>query len=339
MADVIQLDSARNKRCRATTTSGRPCRNYAVDDRGYCRPHSSSDVDPQVARDDTDSRRGIVDDASRTASGILEFLRRRIEGDYPIDDFGYDADLTETVLRPIGKLVFERYFRVNTLGLERIPDEGPAMVVSNHSGTIPVDALMLVHALATLHPAKRALRCVGADLVWELPFAGELARKIGNVVACDEDAVALLDRGELLGVFPEGYKGTGKGWSNRYTLQRFGRGGYIEVALRKRVPMVPVAILGAEEAYPMIANLKGVSRLLGLPYYSVTPTFPLLGPLGAIPLPSKWIIEFGEPIELDGYPEDAAEDPMTVFDLSDRIRDQIQQMLHANVARRTSAFF
>ena len=338
MADVIPLDSARNRlRCRATTSSGRPCRNYAVDDEGYCRVHSRSaeaEPAPQIGQGG-----GFLDEIGRAASGLLDFARRRMDGGYPIDDFGYDSDLTETLLRPLGKPLFERYFRVKTVGLDRVPAGGPAIVVANHSGTIPIDALMLVHALAVKHPAKRILRCVGADLVWQMPFAGEFGRKTGTVVACDEDAEALLERGELMGVFPEGYKGTGKGWGNRYKLQRFGRGGYIELALRKRAPLIPVAIVGAEEAYPMVANLKAVSRLFGFPYFPVTPTFPLLGPLGVIPFPSRWIIEFGEPIDLTGYPVDAADDAMTVFDLSDRIRDQIQQMLYANLSRRGGAFF
>lgn len=338
MAEVIALDSARRKaRCRATTSSGRPCRNYAIDGHGYCRLHSRDEA-PVESSDPSEASSDLFNEVGRAASGVLDFVRRRMEGSYTIDDFGYDPDLTDSLLRPLARPLFDKYFRVRTLGLDRVPDEGAAMVVSNHSGAVPIDAMMLVHALATRHPAKRILRCVGADLVWRMPFAGEFGRKTGNVVACDEDAEGLLDRGELMGVFPEGFKGTGKGWSNRYKLQRFGRGGYIELAFRKRVPIVPVAIVGAEEAYPMIANLKVLSHLFGFPYFPVTPTFPLLGPLGAIPLPSKWIIEFGDPIDPSEYPEDATDDAMTVFDLSDRIRDKIQQMLYANLSRRGGAF-
>lgn len=337
-AQVIPLDARRERaRCRATTTSGRPCRNYAIDDRGYCRIHAPAEATAEPSRSPGEG--DLAERLGRLASSALGFARRRLEGDYPIDDFGYDEDLTSSIYRPLVEPLFERYFRVETIGLGNVPSEGAAMVVANHSGTVPVDAVMMVHAVATRHPARRVVRCVGADLVWRLPFAGEYGRKTGNVVACDEDAEALLDRGELMGVFPEGYKGTGKGWVNRYRLQRFGRGGYIELALRKRVPIVPVAIVGAEEAYPMIGNFGVLARLLGVPYFPVTPTFPLLGPLGVIPLPSKWVIEFGEPISLLDYPPDAAEDAMTVFDLSDRIRDRIQQMLLAALRRRRVTYF
>jgi 1-acyl-sn-glycerol-3-phosphate acyltransferase len=157
-------------------------------------------------------------------------------------------------------------------------------------------------------------------------------------VACDEDAFALLEREQLVAVFPEGFKGTGKGWRERYRLQRFGRGGFIEVALRAKVPIVPVAIVGAEETFPMIANARLLASLLRLPYLPITPTFPLLGPLGLLPLPSRWVIEFGEPIPMDGYPDDAADDKMFVFNLTDSIRDRIQQMVYKALKYRGSAF-
>jgi 1-acyl-sn-glycerol-3-phosphate acyltransferase len=157
---------------------------------------------------------------------------------------------------------------------------------------------------------------------------------MGNTLACHEDALRLLRSGELVGVSPEGYKGVGKRFRDRYRLQRFGRGGFVEVALRAGAPIVPVAIVGSEEIYPMIANAKSLARLFGFPYFPITPTFPWLGPLGLIPFPSKWIVEFGEPIPTDGYGPDAWQDAMLVFELTDRIRDTIQQMLYRNLARR-----
>lgn len=261
-----------------------------------------------------------------------------MSGEYEVDDFGYDPELSREILLPLARPLYERYFRVRTLGIGRIPEEGPALLVGNHSGTVAIDALMMQYAVATEHPKERAVRNIGADLVFSLPFIGPMARKTGNALACDEDAHELLRRGELVGVFPEGYKGVGKGWRERYKLQRFGRGGFIEVALRARVPIIPVAFVGPEESYPMIANAKPLARLLGVPYFPITPTFPLLGPLGLLPLPARWIIEFGHPIPLDDYPEDAAEDKMLVFEISDMIRDTIQQMLYRNLKFRGGIF-
>lgn len=342
-AQIIPINGSRSRartRCRATTSSGRPCRNYALGESGYCRVHGgdarrrhpSAKPPSQVARS------MLPDKPSGFLGWLEDFTRRRLAGDYPIDDFGYDPELAREVLLPLARPLYERYFRVRTLGIERIPNEGAALLVANHSGTIPMDAVMMQYAVAMEHPRERTVRNIAANLAFRMPFIGPLARKTGNAVACDEDAIELLRRGELVGVFPEGYKGVGKGWRERYKLQRFGRGGFIEIALKTGVPIIPVSIVGAEEAYPMIADARFIAKAFGFPYFPITPTFPLLGPLGALPLPSRWIIEFGEPIPMDDYPEDAAEDAMLVFDLSDRIRDRIQQMLYENLERRQSAF-
>ena len=339
-ADVIHIDSraraASTGRCAATTSSGRPCRNHALEGSSYCKVHGRALEGATVNH--PAGRRMAAAPTKRNEGSFGDFVRRRLSGDYPIDDFGYDAELSREVLLPLAKPLYERYFRVKTYGVDRIPSEGAALLVANHSGTVPLDAVMMQYAVASEHPQKRVVRNVAADLAFQMPFVGPLARKTGNAVACDEDAAELLRRGELLGVFPEGYKGVGKGWAERYRLQRFGRGGFIATALRARVPIVPVAIVGAEEAFPMIANAKFLARALGFPYFPITPTFPLLGPLGLLPLPSRWVIEFGEPISMDSYPEDAADDAMLVFDLSDEIRDTIQQMLYKNLASRRSAF-
>jgi 1-acyl-sn-glycerol-3-phosphate acyltransferase len=180
---------------------------------------------------------------------------------------------------------------------------------------------------------------LGADLVFGVPFLGELARKSGATLASNPDAERLLSRGELVGVWPEGFKGIGKPFSERYKLQRFGRGGFVSAALRTGTPIVPCAIVGAEEIYPILGNMPTVARLLGLPYAPVTPTWPWLGPLGLVPLPSKWLIEFGAPVPTDGFGDNAAEDPMLVFDLTDQVRQTIQQTLYALLVQRRSVFF
>jgi 1-acyl-sn-glycerol-3-phosphate acyltransferase len=338
-AEIIPIDrrtaSQTKPRCRATTASGRPCRNYAVDERGYCHVHAPGG---RASSGRTEGSRRPAG-SSGLLAGAEDFVRRRLSGDYRVDDFGYDEMLSRELLLPLAKPLYENYFRVRTLGIERIPDEGPAVLIANHSGTVALDAVMVQYAVARKHPAKRAVRNIGADLVYRLPFVGPLARKTGNAVACPDDAYELLRRGELLGIFPEGFKGVGKGWRERYKLQRFGRAGFMEIALRAQVPIIPIAVVGAEEAFPMIGNARGLARLLGLPYFPITPTFPLLGPLGLLPLPSRWFIEFGHPIPTDEYPEDAADDAMLVFDLADRVRDTIQQMLYRNLNARGGAFF
>jgi 1-acyl-sn-glycerol-3-phosphate acyltransferase len=279
--------------------------------------------------------------ASRLGSRLVEeeeFLARRITGDYQVDEFGYDPDLVDHVLAPLLRPLYRRWWRVRTEGLEHVPASGPALVVGNHAGTLPFDAMMVALAIHDEHPAHRILRMLAADLAFTLPLIAPLARKSGNTLACEEDAERLLAAGELVGVWPEGYKGLGKPFRERYRLRRFGRGGFVELALRTGTPIVPVAVVGSEEIYPMIGNLRRVGRLLGLPYLPVTPTFPLLGPLGAVPLPSRWLIEFCPPIETAGYGPDAVLDPMVVFDLTDQVRDTIQRTLDKNRAARGGAF-
>jgi 1-acyl-sn-glycerol-3-phosphate acyltransferase len=165
-----------------------------------------------------------------------------------------------------------------------------------------------------------------------------IARKTGQTLACNPDAERLLRGGELVGVWPEGFKGVGKPYKDRYKLQRFGRGGFVSAALRTRTPIIPVSIVGAEEIYPKIGEIKLIARLFGLPYFPVTPTWPLLGPLGAVPLPSKWYIEFGEPIRTDQYEPGAAEDPMLVFNLTDQVRETIQQTLYRLLTQRRNVW-
>ncbi|MFL6140166.1 MAG: lysophospholipid acyltransferase family protein [Frankiaceae bacterium] len=275
----------------------------------------------------------------RALAGGLAFLRRRLTGDYEVDELGFDPELTDTVVLAAFRPLFQRWFRVEALGLDNVPAEGAALVVANHSGTVPVDAVMTGLALRDHHPAHRHLRMLAADLVFALPFVAPLARKSGNTLACNADAERLLRAGELVGVWPEGFKGIGKPFSERYKLQRFGRGGFVSAALRTGVPIIPCSIVGAEEIYPMIGNARTLARLLGLPYVPITPTFPWLGPLGAIPLPSKWIIEFGEPVETASLGAAAADDPMLVLNLTDQVRETIQQTLYRLLMRRRSVLF
>jgi len=279
------------------------------------------------------------DDVERQVAATLAFVRRRLSGDYTVDDFGFDQAFTENVYLPLLRPLYKSWFRVEVRGIENIPSTGGALIVANHSGTIALDSLMTQVAVHDEHPAHRYLRMLGADLVFRTPIVGAIARKSGATLAANPDAERLLASGELAGVWPEGFKGVGKPFSERYKLQRFGRGGFVAAALRTEAPIVPCSIVGAEEIYPILGNLKTVARLIGAPYIPVTPTFPLLGPLGLIPLPSKWIIEFGAPVETADLGPQAADDPMVVFDLTDRVRETIQQTLYSLLLQRRSVFF
>ena len=280
--------------------------------------------------------RGAIADTLTSTAG---FIRERMTGEYAVDEFGFDPHFTESVWFPAIRQVYEKWFRVEVTGIENLPDEGAALLVANHAGVIPIDALMSSIAVHDNHPAGRYLRVLAADLVFEMPGISEVARQIGATMACANDADRLLRNGELTAVWPEGFKGIGKPYKDRYRLQRFGRGGFVTTALKNSAPIIPMSIVGSEEIYPMIADLKPVARTLGLPYFPITPLFPLLGPLGAIPLPSKWHIHFGRPIDTSGYDESAADDPMVVFDLTDHVREEIQQTLFRMLSRRGSVYF
>ncbi|HEX5740476.1 MAG TPA: lysophospholipid acyltransferase family protein [Pilimelia sp.] len=277
-----------------------------------------------------------VDPWDRRVADALAFLRRRLTGRYEVDEFGFDEQLTDEVFLPLLRLFYREWFRTEVTGAEHLPEKGGGLVVANHAGTVALDGLMLAVAVHDVHPARH-LRLLGADLVFTTPVLSNLARKFGTSVACQADAERLLRGGELVGVFPEGFKGVGKGYAERYRLQRFGRGGFVSAALRTGQPIAPVAIVGAEEAYPMLADIKPLARLLGLPYFPVTPTFPALGPLGLLPLPSKWLIEFCPPIETADR-MGQADDPMVVFDLADQVRDTIQSTVDRLLARRPDPF-
>ena len=289
-----------------------------------------------------EAHRAGVTDIDRRVAEALAWVRRRLAGDYTIDQFGFDAELTDALL-PLLRPLYRSWFRVQVRGIENVPSTGGALIVANHSGTIALDSLMTQLAIHDEHPGRRHLRLLGADLVFTVPVLGELARKTGSTLATSADAAQLLRGGELVGVWPEGFKGISKPFAERYKLQRFGRGGFVSAALDAQVPIVPCSIVGAEEIYPILGDFTTLARLLGLPFLPMTPTFPWLGLLGLIPLPSKWIIEFGTPIETkdvaNEHGEGAADDPMLVFDLTDQVRETIQQTLYALLLQRRSVFF
>lgn len=263
-------------------------------------------------------------------------LRSRSE---EVDEFGFDPKY-EARYRPLFDFLYRHYFRIDLQGVEHIPGEGRCLMVSNHSGgPIPYDGLMLRAAVRREHPARRELRWLADDFVYYLPFAGTIMNRLGAVRACPENAERLLAGERLVAVFPEGAKGSGKLYKDRYQLQRFGRGGFIRLCLRTRTPLVPCAIVGAEETNPLFYRVEHVTRALGIPYLPITPTFPALGPLGLVPAPTKWKIRMAEPVRFDAYGPEAADDQILVRRLAERVRATIQGLLDETLATRKSIWF
>jgi 1-acyl-sn-glycerol-3-phosphate acyltransferase len=271
------------------------------------------------------------------ARDVLRRAARRIDGGYEEDDWGFDEEFVELVF-PFFEFLYERWWRVKATGIQHVPAHGRALLACNHAGILPWDATMMSFAIQREHPLPRFPRFLVLNWAFDLPFISVAMRKVGGVVASPYNAMQLLERDELVAVFPEGIKGAGKPFSERYRLQRFGRGGFVEIALQTRSPIVPVAIVGSEEIYPKLGESPAAARLLGAPYFPLTPTFPWLGGLGTIPLPSKWRIEFCEPIPTDEYGPEAAEDRTLVFELSERVRETIQAKLYENLVKRGPAF-
>ena len=274
----------------------------------------------------------------RDARESLAALTRRVAGRYHEDEWGFDEEFAELAV-PFMEFLYRRYWRVEVDGILNVPSHGRALLVSNHAGSFfPWDAFMIGTSIIEDHPLPRFARFLVLNWAFELPYLSVAIRKFGGVPASPYNAIRLLEQDELVGVFPEGVKGTGKDFRDRYRLQRFGRGGFVELALRTGSPIVPVAVVGSEEIYPKLGESQALARLTGAPFFPITPTFPWLGPLGAVPLPSKWRIEFCDPIDTSGYGPDAASDRALVFELSERVRETIQQKIYENLVKRGSAF-
>jgi 1-acyl-sn-glycerol-3-phosphate acyltransferase len=262
-------------------------------------------------------------------------MRRRSE---EVDDFGFDP-IYDQKLRPVLEFLYSRYFRVATTGIDRVPSRGRCLLVANHSGTLPLDGVMIKTAVKLEHPTPRDVRWLTEDFITHMPWLGSTMNRLGAVRAHQENAERLLAKEQLVAVFPEGVKGIGKLFGERYRLQRFGRGGFIKLALRTGTPVVPVAVVGAEETNPLLFRFEYLAKTLGVPYVPVTPTFPLLGPLGLVPAPTKWEIHFGEPMDFGTHGRDAADDELLVGKLAERVRATIQGMLDRAVGARKSVFF
>jgi 1-acyl-sn-glycerol-3-phosphate acyltransferase len=302
-----------------------PCPKRAQPGHPYCAKHTGPLERPKDL-----SPSEFFQEWAQTAGHVIE---RRVGKKTKKGE--HDPELVRALL-PLALPLYSLYWRVEVFGIENIPTEGPAMLTANHSGTIPIDGAMLKMAVLKEHGRNPWL--LAGDIAFKIPGFGSFIKTAGNAPADRQTTLKLMDDGELLGVFPEGYKGIGKGWKNRYKLQRFGRGGFVEMCMETGAPIVPVAIIGAEEAYPMIGNLKFLARRFGAPYFPITPTFPLLGPIGALPLPSKWIIAFGEPIPMIEYGPKAVDDTQLVLEIADHVRHTVQHLINENLAKRRHTF-
>jgi 1-acyl-sn-glycerol-3-phosphate acyltransferase len=249
------------------------------------------------------------------------------------DPFGLDPEMRQRVL-PAVRFLYERYWRVEATGAQNVPADGPALIVSNHSGAIPFDGAMLCTALEI--ERQRTLRFLYDRFVENLAPVAGFYNKVGGAVASRENAVQLLRAGELLLIFPEGVSGVAKPFGDRYRLRPFSPG-FVRLALSLDVPIVPVAVVGAEEIYPLVGRAEGVGKMFGMPYVPVTPFFPILGMLGTLPLPTKWFVHFGKPIRLAAVEGEARWQRARQEAM--RVRRLIQSMVSRLKRRRQSVFF
>jgi len=273
---------------------------------------------------------------------VVQFVYQQRElarrgANYAVDDFGFDAQWTESFIT-VFKSLYRDYWRVETVGVEHVPPTGRALLVANHAGVLPWDGTMIKTAVYTEHSHQRHGRALVASQFMGMPVMSWFLRRTGQAVGHPDDTRRLLERDELVLVFPEGTRGTGKSFRDRYRLRRFGRGGFVATAIRARAPIIPVSVVGSEEIYPMVGDLRPVARLLGLPYFPVTPFWPWLGPLGMIPLPSKWRIQFHAPIDVSDLSFKDADDQHQVMALADEVRDTIQRGIYDNLKLRRGVF-
>lgn len=267
----------------------------------------------------------------RRAAGTFGMEERSAE----VDEFGLDP-VSSARARSLLEWLSRTWWRVELHGIEDVPRDEPVLFVANHSGLLPYDGLMIAHVVE--RETGRRPRFLVADWLVTLPFAQPWLARVGGVRACRENAHRLLARGHSVIAFPEGVKGAAKVFADRYRLQRFGRGGVIRVAIEAGVPIVPVSVVGAEEAHPILFKLHTAARSVGLPFLPVTPTFPWLGPAGLLPLPSKWRLRFGPAVATDSLGAEAAADEVLVSRMTEELRAQIQSMVDADRRSRGGVF-
>ena len=287
---------------------------------------------------DPETWKGIWYMVNYTVKYNADLVQRRFTGEYDTDEWGVDWEFLD-VVRPFFTFLYKVYWRVNTTGIEKIPVQGRTLLVANHSGQLPWDGMMVSTAVMNEHMAQRLVRTLYSDWVPRVPFFSAWLVRMGQTLATEDNGTRLLEQEELVAVFPEGNKGIGKLYRDRYRLARFDQGDFVKIALKTQAPIIPVSVVGAEETYISLAKSATGAKITGLPYFPISPTFPWLGLLGLVPLPTRWYIDFGEPIILDGFGPDAAQNLVLVSQLSDQVRNTVQEMIHGRLAQRSSVFF
>jgi 1-acyl-sn-glycerol-3-phosphate acyltransferase len=285
-----------------------------------------------------------LDPPVESSQELVEDLRNLLPGLEPareVDDWGRSERIEGLMDRTLIEFFYRLWFRCTVEGIENVPAEGGALVVSNHAGALPPDAAMIAKAIKEEHPRSRRLYLTVEHFFKGYPGFSMLVSKVGGVPAHPANVHRLLyDEQQLVLVFPEGRKGTEKLYKDRYRLRRFGRGGFVEAAMRAHAPIVPVAVVGAEEAAPIFAQVPLLQRLTGLLYFPITPTFPHFGLLGmAGYLPAKFTIRFLPPVRTDDMGDEPWEDKALVQTVAQEIRATIQEELFEMVGERRSVWF
>ncbi len=277
----------------------------------------------------------------RRESERMRDLLPAIEPDRRLNDWGRSERIEGALDATAVEFFYRYWFRTEVEGIENVPADGGALLVSNHSGALPPDAAMIARAIREEHPEPRPLHITVEHFFKGYPGFSMLIPKVGCVAAHPANVHRLLyDEEQLVLVFPEGRKGTEKLYKDRYRLRRFGRGGFVEAAMRAEAQLVPVCVVGAEEAAPIFAQVGIMKRLTGLLYFPLTPTFPWMGPLGMLGyLPAKFKLRFLEPIDTRRMGTDPASDRALVQTVSQEIRARIQENLHEMLAKRKSVWF
>ena len=305
----------------------------------------------ETARVDEDDRLALVEDAPGGARGRAVAQREEepdlrpylapIETERQVTDWGRSERVEGFFDRTLYDFYYHLWFRTEVEGIEHVPDTGGALLVSNHAGALPPDAPMIAKAIKEEHPRPRPLHLTMEHFFKGYPGLSMLLPKIGGVPAHPANVHRLLhDEQQLVLVFPEGRKGSEKLYKDRYRLRRFGRGGFVEAAMRAKAPIVPIAVVGAEEAQPIFAHVKPLQKLTGLIYFPITPLFPHLGLLGTAYLPAKFKIRFLPPVPTDDLGVDEPwEDQALVQTIAHDIRATIQDELLDMLGKRRSVWF